>query len=334
MKAITLGAALAIAISASAAANTYTIAGTGTAGYLASGYSVVGVTDIDGDGMADIIRQDSGGNMYVGNSLLGVLPSGFYVVGGGTDNDRMTGLVLVQDAFNNVVVINPRGARNDYIGQAPAGYRIVAVGGGVTQGPLLIAWQNAAGDTLRWRLSAQPQYTVQPGNATDYGVMGKPIFGYEYLSHHDTLGGPYLGYPNLYHQTLMGTSLGAYIYSASPAPSGYVPVAVDDFNGDSQSDIIWYNPTTQDITIGATTSCASGTVYTRVAPAVTYSSLGAVPAGFTFVGSGDLNGDGAIDLLFYNSSTYELRVWLGAKSGTDTCSSIMFPAFSFNQARP
>lgn len=332
MRAPILSALIGLALSAPAAANTYSIAGTGSAGFLSAGYSVVGVADIDGDHIPDIIRFDSStNNIWFGGSMIGTLPAGWWVVGGGTESALMRGILLVQDASNNLSIINVGAGRNDYLGQAPAGYRIVAVGAAVTQGPLVIAWQNAAGDVIRWKLKAQPQYVIDTN--TDEGVIGTLIFGYEYLSRNDSGNSTFFGSANLYHQR-SPTSGAPTVYSDAPAPSGYVPVAVDDFNGDSQSDVIWINPTTKDVLIGATTSCAAGTLAHPGVPAVTYSSLGTVPAGFAFAGSGDLNGDGAVDLLFYNSTTYEMQVWLGAKTGTDTCSSTMFPPFSFNQGRP
>lgn len=94
-------------------------------------------------------------------------------------------------------------------------------------------------------------------------------------------------------------------YSASnvlgtEAPSTKWTIAgTGDFNGDGQSDVLWYNSTSGDAMI-----------WTVRDDAVASSRVIAGPgAGWTILGVGDFTGDGVSDILWENSSTGKLLDW-------------------------
>jgi hypothetical protein len=96
--------------------------------------------------------------------------------------------------------------------------------------------------------------------------------------------------------------LGTY-YRYDDPPDEYQPNQVQaDFNGDVKSDILWYNSSTGDLSIwlmnGAT--IAGG------------GSPGSVGAGspWQIVDHGDFNGNGKSDILWRNSATGDVSIWL------------------------
>ena len=75
-----------------------------------------------------------------------------------------------------------------------------------------------------------------------------------------------------------------------------------DFNGDGKADILWRNTTTGELDIW--TSNPGSTV------SFTGQGIGIVPLNETIVGVGDFTGDGRADILWLNTTTGELDVWL------------------------
>jgi hypothetical protein len=104
--------------------------------------------------------------------------------------------------------------------------------------------------------------------------------------------------------------------TSSASFAGVIAGAVDpswhllgegDFNGDGKADFLWQN-TNGDVAVWNTQSASSSGV------SVTGQDLGPVP-GWTFQGIGDFNGDGTADIIWRNSTTGDVALWL-SQSGS------------------
>ena len=86
----------------------------------------------------------------------------------------------------------------------------------------------------------------------------------------------------------------------NPNPNPESFVAVDDFNGDCKSDILWRNSSTGEVDLWLMngTSISSGT------------DLGTISTAWSVAGIGDFNGNGRADILWRNTSTGEVDMWL------------------------
>src|SRR5439155_320819 len=88
---------------------------------------------------------------------------------------------------------------------------------------------------------------------------------------------------------------------ATPAPAKWISTAQADFNGNSQSDILWHNTST-----AATETCL------RNGFSVTSSAL--IPSvadlNWSIVGVGDFDGDGKADILWRNAGSGFNAIWL------------------------
>ncbi len=94
-------------------------------------------------------------------------------------------------------------------------------------------------------------------------------------------------------------ALGQFI---GPAPASPPAVTTDtDFNGDGKPDLLWWNHTMGDVTVWY----LNGVTFASWA----YVGLRGVPPDWQLVGSGDFNGDGYSDLLWWNHTTGDVSVW-------------------------
>jgi hypothetical protein len=84
----------------------------------------------------------------------------------------------------------------------------------------------------------------------------------------------------------------------NPNPASFA--AVEDFNGDCKSDLLWRNNTTEQ-------------VYEWIMNGTTYSSSGtpgSPTSDWVIQGVGDFNGDGMADILWRNNTTGEVFIWI------------------------
>jgi hypothetical protein len=86
----------------------------------------------------------------------------------------------------------------------------------------------------------------------------------------------------------------------NPNPNPESFAAVDDFNGDCKSDVLWRNTSTQQVYIWL----MNGTTYPGSG------SPGSPTSDWVIQGAGDFNGDGKADILWRNSTTGEVFIWL------------------------
>ncbi len=114
-----------------------------------------------------------------------------------------------------------------------------------------------------------------------------------------------------------GSTLVNVVYSAlpclspnpNPNPDPAVFAAVEDFNGDCRSDILWRNSTSQQVyewLMNGTTIASSGSPSTPTSD-------------WVIQGTGDFNGDGYADILWRNTNSGEVYIWL--MNGTTIASS-------------
>ncbi len=95
----------------------------------------------------------------------------------------------------------------------------------------------------------------------------------------------------------------------NPNPNPAVFAAVQDFNGDCMSDILWQNSSTQQVyewLMNGTTIASSGSPYTPTSD-------------WVIQGVGDFDGDGKSDILWRNTNSGEVYIWL--MNGTTIASS-------------
>ncbi len=86
----------------------------------------------------------------------------------------------------------------------------------------------------------------------------------------------------------------------NPNPNPAVFAAVEDFNGDCRSDILWQNSSTQQVyewLMNGTTIASSGSPYTPTSD-------------WVIQGTGDFDGDGKSDILWRNTNSGEVYIWL------------------------
>jgi hypothetical protein len=142
--------------------------------------------------------------------------------------------------------------------------------------------------------------TTSPGNYNSnqnycYALTSGTTFYYRTVFYNNN------NYTTTYGPNLQFTTIGSCTTSnPNPNPNPESLAAVDDFNGDCRSDLLWQNS-------------GSGQLYEWLMNGTTIASQGS-PGGasspWTIQGVGDFNGDGYADILWRNSSTGEVYLWL------------------------
>ena len=82
-------------------------------------------------------------------------------------------------------------------------------------------------------------------------------------------------------------------------PAGWQPSLVGDFDGDGNSDVLWFNPANNNADLWSIQNgqWAGST------------DLGAHPAGWQPAAAGDFNGDGTSDILWFNPANNNVDIW-------------------------
>jgi hypothetical protein len=240
------------------------------------GWSVVGVADMDGNGVPDLIWQNdttkqvtvnyyggAGGAVYQGwNYLNSAGVPGWSVVGVADFDQNGTPDLVWQNLSTNQVTVN-------YYGGA---------GGAVYQG---WAYLNATG---------VPGWTVV--GARDINGDGVPDLIWENNTTSQVTVNYYGGQG--------GATYEGWNWINSTGYTGWQVTGVADFNGDGEPDLVWMNQSTRQVTVNYYEF--GGAVYQG------WNTLGNGVAGWHVVGTGDFAGTGVPALVWQNNSTRQVTV--------------------------
>ncbi|MBR0756673.1 M10 family metallopeptidase C-terminal domain-containing protein [Bradyrhizobium jicamae] len=309
------------AISSTAAIDSFKFIGAagfdGTAGELDYGYnSSTGITmlqgDVNGDKVADFIIDLTGNIVVSASDLVGIASQASLVndsiVTHAPDfnGDGDTDLLFVNSTTNGVAEWQMNGAQvifSDQVGTLASGFHFANTGDFNGDGKTdLLMLNDTTHDVAVWQMNGgqvTSNVTIGTINAAggwhledtgDYNGDGKT----DLLFLNDGTGGVAVWQMN-------GTQVVASPQVGTMA-SGFHYAASGDFNGDGKTDLLMINDTTHAVSIWQMNGTQSPSV----------STVGTInaSAGWQFEAVGDFNGDGDSDLLFLNSSTHGVAVWL------------------------
>ena len=100
-------------------------------------------------------------------------------------------------------------------------------------------------------------------------------------------------------------------------------VGTGDFNSDGVPDVLWYNPTTGQLSVWLLSSLSTGQVIKAQSLSWTCSMETGCASTWKIVGVGDMNFDKNADVVWFNASTGVISSWLTDKNGNVTGSQQM-----------
>ena len=240
------------------------------------GWSVVGVADMDGNGVPDLIWQNdttkvvtvnyyggAGGAVYQGWAYLNSTGNpGWSVVGVADFDGNGTPDLVWQNLSTRQVTVNYYGG----------------TGGATYQN---WAYLNAAG---------VPGWTVV--GARDFNADGVPDLVWQNDTTHQVSVNFYGGQGGAVYE--------GWNWINSTGYTGWQVAGVADFDGNGEPDVVWLNNSTRQVTVNY--YGFGGAVYQS------WNNLNNGVAGWHVVGTGDFDGNGVPDLVWQNDSTRQVTV--------------------------
>ena len=278
--------------------------------------------DLNGDGKADIVwrHTDNGAvaawlmsGLALGpTGILAGVPTNWTIAGiGDMNGDGKTDIVWRNTNTGDVAVwlgngVNPP-TMTDVIGNAPlATWSIAGIGDMDGDGKADLVWRNTAtGDVAVWLGNG-----VNPPTTMD--VIGNaPLATWSIADIGDTDGD---GKADLVWRNTATGDVAVWLGNGVNPPTttdviGNAPLAtwsiadIGDMDGDGKADLVWRNTATGDVAVW---------LGNGVNPPTTTGVIGGAPlAIWSIAGIGDTDGDGKADLVWRNTATGDVAVWLG-----------------------
>ncbi|MEO8901394.1 MAG: VCBS repeat-containing protein [Polyangiaceae bacterium] len=119
---------------------------------------------------------------------------------------------------------------------------------------------------------------------------------------------------DLSNLTVTGSQSLSWTCDASCA-AAWTPMLTEDINNDGNTDVVWYNQTTGQVSVWL---LSGATVTGTQTLSSTCTAASGCAAAWKMIGAADVNGDGHTDITWFNASTGQVSSWLLDGSGTVT----------------
>ena len=283
-------------------------------------WKVVGTGDFNGDGMSDILWQNSDGQVAIwemngltqipgGSSLVGPNPGpDWKAVGTGDFNGDGLSDILWQNANGQGSIWEMNGLTQIPGGSAAVGpnpgpgWAEIGTGDFNGDGHADILWQNASnGQAAIWEMNGTNVIgggIVSSNPGPSWHAIGTGDFNGD--GHSDILWQNTDGQAAIWEMNgLTQVAGGSGLVGPNPGPDWKV-VGTGDFNGDGHSDILWQNTDGQAAIweMNGLNQVAGGSALVGPNPGPDWKA----------VGTGDFNGDGMSDILWQNANG-QASVW-------------------------